>query len=302
MNGRTVIAAFVLVMMVSCTQKEDQRGAYLAKVGPTKITTTDLEKEYKTLPEFAQGLFQGPEGKEKFLDELVKKEMLYQEALKKGLDKDPEFKRKLEEFKKLTLIGQLLENEIEAKAGVTEQDVKEYYEQHKDELASVSQIRASHILVESKEEAEDVRRRIMKGEDFSAIARKVSIDKGSAENDGDLGYIRPGQLVPEFEDALSRLKAGEVSEPVKTKFGYHIIKVTEKKMGKPVEFEKVKNVIYQRLAAERQKDVFDSYIQDLRKNYKVEINKEALAKFAAQPEQGAEAPDETVSDKEESKK
>jgi peptidyl-prolyl cis-trans isomerase C len=265
----------------ACAKKEEQKGTYLAKVGNTKITQADLERELKNLPEFAQKLFEGAGGKEKFLDELIKKELLYQEALKKGLDKDAEYLRKVEDFKKLTLIGQLLDREIETKAKVTDQDVKNYYEKHKEDLTSVSQIRASHILVKTEQEAKKILERLKKGEDFAKIAKKSSIDPGSAKNGGDLGFFSSGQMVPEFEAAAARLNIGEISEPVKTKFGYHIIKVTDKKMGKPVEFEKAKNVIFQRLSAEKQKEFFDSYIEDLKKSYKVEINKQAIANLSA---------------------
>lgn len=301
MKKITVITLIVsFLVFAACAKKEEQKVPYLAKVGNTKITQADLEREIKRLPDFAQKLFEGTGGKEKFLDELVKKELLYQEALKKGLDKDAEYQKKVEEFKKLTLIGQLLEKEIEIKAKVTDQDVKEYYEKHKDELASVSQIRASHILVKTEEEAKKILERLKKDEDFAGIAKKSSIDTGSAKNGGDLGFFSSGQMVPEFEAAAARLKTGEISEPVKTKFGYHIIKVTDKKMGKPIEFEKVKNVIFQRLSAEKQKEFFDSYIEGLKKSYKVEINKDAVSKLGAEEEkkEGTQGKPETGEKKE----
>lgn len=270
----------LLFAFVACAKKEEKKGPYLAKVGSARITQTDLERELKNLPDFAQKIFEDKGGKEKFLDELIKKELLYQEALKKGLDKNAEYLRKVEDFKKITLIGQLLEKEIESKAKVSDQDVKDYYEKHKEDFASVSQIRASHILVKTEEEAKKVLGRLKKGEDFAKIAKKSSIDPGSAKNGGDLGFFSSGQMVPEFEAAAAKLKVGEISEPVKTQFGYHIIKVTDKKLGKPVEFEKVKNLISQHLSAEKQKEVFDSYIEELKKTYKVEINKEAVSKLA----------------------
>jgi EpsD family peptidyl-prolyl cis-trans isomerase len=286
-----ILAISVLCALVACAQKGEQKGPYLAKVGTIKITQADLERDIKNLPEFAQKLFEGAAGKEKFLDEMIKKELLYQEATKRGLDKDPEYVRKLEEFKKLTLIGQLLEKEIEAKAKVTEQDVKDYYEKHKAELAAVSQIKASHILVKTEGEAKKILERLKKGEDFAAIAKKNSIDPGSAQNGGDLGYFSSGQMVPEFEAAAAKLKQGEVSsEPVKTKFGYHIIKVTDRKKGNPIEFEKIKSVLFQRISAEKQKEFFDSYIENLRKTYKVEINKEAVSKLSAAEEKKEETP------------
>lgn len=278
-----IISVSLLLLFSGCAQKGEQKGPYLAKVGNSTITQADFEREMKNLPPFAQNLFVGPEGKEKFLQELVKKELLYQEALKKGLDKDPEYSKKLEDYKKITLITQLLEKELESKAKVTEQDAREYYEKHKNELASVSQIKASHILVKTEDEAKKILEKLRKGGDFATIAKQSSIDPGSAKNGGDLGYFSSGQMVPEFEAAALKLNPGEISEPVKTKFGYHIIKVTDKKMGKPLEYEKIKNALMQRITAEKQRDVFDSYIESLKKNYKVEINKDALAKLETSP-------------------
>jgi len=282
----------LLFAFTACAKKGEQKGPYLAKVGNTKITQADMERELKNLPDFAQKLFADSAGKEKFLDELIKKELLYQEALKKGLDKNAEFQSKVEEFKKLTLISQLLEKEIEEKTKVTEKDVKDYYEKHKEELASVSQIRASHILVKTEDEAKKIQERLKKGEDFAALAKKFSIDPGSAKNGGDLGFFSAGQIVPEFESAAAKLKPGEISGPVKTKFGYHIIKVTDKKMGKPVEFDKIQHALLQRLSAERQKEFFDTYIEDLKKTYKVEINKDAVSKLSL-GEEKKEKPEQT---------
>jgi parvulin-like peptidyl-prolyl isomerase len=162
--------------------------------------------------------------------------------------------------------------------------VKAYYEMHKDELESISQIRASHILVKTEEEAQKIAGRLKKGEDFATLAKKVSIDTASAKNGGDLGFFSAGQMVPEFESAAAKLKPGEISQPVKTKFGYHVIRVAEKKMGKPLEFEKIKSALFQRLSAEKQKDFFDSYIENLKKTYKVEINKEAVSKLGTEGE------------------
>jgi parvulin-like peptidyl-prolyl isomerase len=280
-----IILTFSFFAFAACAKKEDQKGPYLAEVGNVKITQANLERELKNLPEFAQKLFEGSSGKERFLDELVKKELLYQEAMKKGLDKDPEFRSKVEDFKKITLIGQLLEKEIELKTQVTDQDVKDYYEKNKEDFADITQIRASHILVRTEGEAKKILERLKKGEDFAKIARDNSIDTGSAKNGGELGFFSSGQMVPEFERAAARLKVGELSEPVKTQFGYHIIKVTDKKAGKPLEFKEVQNLIFQRLTAEKQKAFFDSYIEGLKKSYKVEINRDALSKLSSGEEE-----------------
>jgi peptidyl-prolyl cis-trans isomerase C len=282
---KVLVFLFAICLVFACAKKEEKKGPYLAKVGDTVITQADFEKEMKGLPEFVQKMFEGSSGKEKFLDELVKRELLYKEALKKGLDKDPEYLKKTEDFKKITLVGLLLQKEIESKAKVSDQEVRDYYEKNKEKFAPVTQIKASHILVKTEEEAKKILEKLKKGEDFAQLARKYSIDTASAKNGGDLGYFTRGQMVPEFEAAASRLKPGEISEPVKTKFGYHIIKVSDKKVGQVVEFEKVKDLISQNLVGEKQKQSFDSYIEGLKKSYKVEINKDALSKLAPSEEQ-----------------
>jgi len=275
-------------MVFACAKKEEKKGAYLAKIGDSVITQADFEREMKGLPEFVQKMFEGASGKESFLNELIKRELLYKEALKKGLDKDPEYAKKLEDFKKITLVGLLLQKEIEGKVKVSDQEVKDYYEKNKGKFAPVTQIRASHILVKTEEEAKQIEEKLKKGEDFAQLAKKYSIDTATAKNGGDLGYFSKGQMVPEFESAAMSLKPGQISEPVKTKVGYQIIKVTDKKMGQPVDFDKVKNLISQNLMAEKQKEVFDSYVEGLKKSFKVEINKEALSKLTPSEQQGME--------------
>lgn len=272
-----LLVLLVFALLISCAKKPEQKaGTYVARVGKTIITQEDVEKEFKGLPPQIQKVFDGKEGMERFVDELVKKEMLYQEAQKRGLENDPEFKKKLDEFKKLTLISALLEKEIEDKVKIGDKEARSYYDSHKEEFMTNNQIRASHILVRTEEEANSVLGEIKKGADFAKLAQARSIDTGSAKNGGDLGYFSRGQMVPEFEGAAFKLKVGEVSKPVKTQYGYHIIKVTEKKEGKPIEFEKIKDLVIQKLTAEKQKEVFDSYIEGLKKKYDTEIRKEAI--------------------------
>jgi parvulin-like peptidyl-prolyl isomerase len=279
---KLAIGLILTVALISCSKKGvEQKGPFLAKVGNATITEAEYDREFQALPAYAQQLFAGEQGKEKFLNEIINKEILYQEALKKGLDKTPDYQKKLEDFKKLTLVSELFEKEIMSKAKVSDQEVKEYYEKHKQDFAPTTQIRASHILVKTEDEAKKVLERLKKGEKFADIAKAVSIDSGSAKNGGDLGFFSKGQMVPEFEKAAASLNVGEISVPVKTQFGYHIIKVTDKKKGAVIEFDKIKDMISQRLSGEKQKEAFDQYLAELKKTYKVEINKDALSKPSA---------------------
>lgn len=279
---KIAIGLILTLALISCSKKgAEQKGPFLAKVGSATITQADYDREFNALPEYAQQLFSDEQGKEKFLSEIINKEMLYQEAIKKGLDKTPDFNKKLEEFRKLTLVTELFEKEIMASAKISDQEVKDYYDKHKEEFVPTTQIKASHILLKTEDEAKKVLARLQKGEKFGDIAKAVSIDTGSAKNGGDLGYFSKGQMVPEFEKAAASLNVGEISVPVKTQFGFHIIKVTDMKKGAPIEFENIREMLSQRLSGEKQKEAFDKYMEGLKKNYKVEFNKDASMKAAA---------------------
>lgn len=281
-----LVVIMTSVFLFSCAKKGEQKSGYIAKVGSATITQEDFNNELKGLPPQIRQMFDGPEGAEKFIDELAKREMLYQEAKKQGLEKSPEYQKKLDDFKKITLISTLLEKEIEEKAKVSEKDVKDYYDSHKGEFVANGSIRASHILVKTEDEAKKIAEQIKKGGDFAKIAKAKSMDTGSAKNGGDLGTFSRGQMVPEFEKAAFALKAGETSNPVRTQYGYHIIKVTDRKEGQALEFDKVKGMLTQKLTAGKQKEVFDSYITNLKKTYKVDVNKEAVAKITAGGDKG----------------
>jgi foldase protein PrsA len=136
------------------------------------------------------------------------------------------------QVKRMLKIDLLREKAATADIKVTEKELKEAYKTKKPE------IKASHILVQDEKTAKEVKAKLDKGEDFAKLAKEYSQDPGSAQKGGDLGYFGPGKMVPEFEEAAYKLKVGEVSEPVKSSFGYHIIKVTDKKELKP--FDKMK--------------------------------------------------------------
>ncbi|GBE36325.1 putative peptidyl-prolyl cis-trans isomerase Cbf2 precursor [bacterium BMS3Bbin07] len=274
------LAKFFLILLViaGCTKTPVESKApadYIAKVDGAYIMGKDLKKQFNALPDFMKTIYNNAEGKKKLADELVKKELIYLEAKKQGLEQSPEYLEKLKEFQKLSLISMLLTKEIEEKAKVTEEDVKKYYDTHPDEF-STDRARASHILVSTKEEADSLLKKLKAGEDFAALAKKNSIDKGSAAKGGDLGFFGRGQMVPEFEKTVFSMKKGEISEPVKTQFGYHIIKLTDLEKGEKAGFDKVKESLSKKLLTEKRRAAFDSYIEKLKNSYKVEINEDKL--------------------------
>jgi len=212
-------------------------------VGGTKITVGQWESIVAALPAQFQS-YARTAGKRAFAENLVQLNLLSAEAIKAGLDKTPKMLEQLK-FQRENMLAQAMFEDIQKTAKVDDKTVQEYYESHKNEYESIV---AKHILIRVKgapmpapdgrpelteeqalAKAQDVRKRLAAGGDFSAIAKTDSDDTGSAEKGGDLGEFHRGMMVPPFETAAFALKTGEISEPVKTPFGYHVIVVTEHK-------------------------------------------------------------------------
>jgi peptidyl-prolyl cis-trans isomerase C len=279
--SKKFLLVFLLLLTVSilsgCEQKGKSTGPALVKVGKSEITQDAFLKEISRIPEWAREQFTGKEGKEKLLDEIIKRELVYQDAKKMKLDKDPEYLEKVKEFEKMTLIALILKKEVEDKAKIDDAEVKEFFDKNADKFTIGTKIRASHILVETEDQAKKIRERINKGESFEKLAGTFSKDKGSASKGGDIGYFGSGQMVPEFERAVMGLKTNEISEPVKTRFGYHIIKLIDVAKGETASFEQSKEPIRKQLLAEKQKGLIDSYIGNLMKKTDIKKHEDALA-------------------------
>ena len=131
----------------------------------------------------------------------------------------------------------------------TEEELQEYYSENKEDFMIQERVRASHILLGNKDEAEDIRAELEDGASFSELAERYSVDTASAEDGGELGMFPRGSMVPEFEEIAFELEIGEISEPVETEHGFHIIKVTERQESEMREFDEVRDEVidqYQR--------------------------------------------------------
>src|ERR1700743_2697635 len=158
---------------------------------------------------------------------------------KKVADSD-EFKRRLAFARNRLLMDQLLANE--GKAATTDEAMKKVYDDAAKQIASEQEVRARHILVETEDEAKAIKAELDKGADFAELAKKKSKDPGASDG-GDLGFFTKDQMVPEFSEVAFKLEPGKISDPVKSQFGWHIIKVEEKRNRKPPDFEQVKSQI-----------------------------------------------------------
>jgi len=159
---------------------------------------------------------------------------------------------------------------IEPTIDITEKELKTYFKENKDNFSQEEQVQASHILVEDKETAKEVEKKIKKGEDFAELASEYSTDTASASNGGNLDYFGKGVMDESFEKAAFSMKADEISDPIKTDYGYHIIKVTGKKAAKEATFENSKDDVKTALMNEKINANYSTWLSSLYEDYEIE--------------------------------
>jgi peptidyl-prolyl cis-trans isomerase C len=282
---------FILLLLIpvafGCSQNSAPDSPAIAKVNKGAVTESDFLREVGRIPEWARSQFEAENGKDKFMDELIKKELIYQHAKKMKLDNNEEYLQKVREFEKLTLVALSLKKEVDDKVRIDETEIRAFFDENKDKFTVGTQIKASHILVKTEEEAKKAHQRILNGEKFEAVAKEVSIDKGSAEKGGDLGFFGRGRMVPEFERVALSLKTGEISAPVKTRFGYHIIRQTDIKMGDPASYDQSKEAIQRELVNQKRKKHFDTLIDKLKAESEITTDKDVLTGITLPWDKGA---------------
>jgi peptidyl-prolyl cis-trans isomerase C len=287
-----LVMILALAMLPGCAGEQAPDGPVLATVNKENITQDEILKQMKRIPEWARPQLQDAEGKSKFLDEMIKRELIYQEAEKMKLNNNEEFQAQVKEFKKMTLVQLILKKEVDEKVKVDNEEAKKFFDQNADKLTVGTKIKASHILVETEKEANDVLDKINKGRGFADLAKSLSKDSVSAKKGGDLGYFGRGQMVPEFERAALSLKPGEVSKPVRTRFGYHVIKLIDIKKGEPAKFEESKEAIMRQITMEKRKKIFDKFVDRLKADAKITQNDDAISALPLPWEPAAPSPAE----------
>ncbi|MGP0008405.1 MAG: peptidylprolyl isomerase [Methylocella sp.] len=197
------------------------------------------------------------------LDYLINSELVAQKALSEKADQNPEFAKKLAYYKEKLLMEGVLAQV--AKTAATDAAVKATYDEEVKKQKPETEIHARHILVATEDEAKSALKRIMGGEEFEKVAKEVSKDPGS--EGGDLGWFTKDRMVPEFADAAFKLDVGQMSDPVKSPFGWHLIEILDKREKTPPTFDQVKDQVSRYVVQKAQL----AYVTDLRKGAKIEI-------------------------------
>jgi peptidyl-prolyl cis-trans isomerase C len=234
----------------------------LAKVNGSEIRQSDVALAEEELgPSLAQ--MDPATKKDNVLGFLIDMKIVAKAAEDKKIENSDDFKRRLAFARGRLLMDSLLAGE--GKAAVTDEAMKKVYEDASKQITGEQEVHARHILVETEDEAKAIKAELDKGADFAELAKKKSKDPGASDG-GDLGFFTKDQMVPEFSAVAFALEPGKISDPVKSQFGWHIIKVEEKRSRKAPDFEQVKAQIETYVTRKAQAD----YVAKLREAAKVE--------------------------------
>lgn len=258
------------------------KGGIVARVGNETITAEELDKELKNLPAPFHPQFQNPQAKKQFLENMILQRLLTQEAERRGLDKDPDVDRQVKAYR-MNLLRQRLIQQIQTESPQpTDEEIKEFYAGHQSEFQTPERVRASHILVKTEAEAKKVMKELKRpGVTFTDAARKYSADQATKDRGGDIGYFTAGQPSLLSTVALSLGTIGDLSGPVQTPEGYHILLLTEKQPAVTRDLDSSREQIRQRFIAERRGGANTKFIEDLKKKSRVIVYDEALGTTSA---------------------
>lgn len=271
------ICAFILVSLgVTGCGRTEAKGDVLVRYDGGSVTKSDFQDALMSLPERVRevALLQ----KQDFLESLVSEKLLLQEAESRGIQHLADVQQVLRQARDRILVAKLIEEEVEVKSEVESNEIKSYYENNKQEFVSPFRLRASHILLRSRKEADEILKKIKKGESFEELAKKHSLDP-TAVKGGDIGYFRKGQLIPEIEEAAFALKKDEISDIIQSTFGFHVIKVTGEAKPQVKEFKLVEKEIEEKLTIEKKSGHFEDLVERLKKKADISFNEEAVDEF-----------------------
>ena len=244
----------------------------VATIGGQAITEADLTLAENDLDQqFAQ--LPPEQRRAAALSAIIEIRVLAAKAVENGLDKDPDFQKRTAFLQQRALHSEFVDKEVASK--VTDDEVRARYDKQMADTPPVNEVKARHILVKTNEEALEIVKQLDAGGDFEAIAKEKSADTGSGAQGGDLGYFGPGQMVPEFEKAAFALEIGAYTkEPVQSQFGWHVIKVEDKRAQQPPAFDAVKEEVRNLVFREN----YFAMVGDLRKAAKVDVTDPDLKK------------------------
>jgi peptidyl-prolyl cis-trans isomerase C len=251
-----------LLLLSGCAPPPDE--GVLALVNGRQITQTDFDIRWGELAEATRARYEKEGGKRLFLDELITRELLMQEARKLGLDQNDAIRDRAQRYREQLIIDELLKDRIKAKVELSKEELDAFYEKHAHELLTPLKVNVWQMLLPNISAAKDLEHQVNQGGDFSKFAQRYSIDGKTKAKGGDLGPYRKGLVVPEVDAVIHALKPDFISAPIKTDAGYYLVKITALDKEIIQADVAVRERLRQELLNEKRRKRFDGVIADIR--------------------------------------
>ena len=238
----------------------------LAKVGDKEISNLDIDSAIQGLDPYQAQQFQTEQGRKYVLEDLINQELLYMYAKDNKIDQDEAFRKEMAEIEK-NVLKQYVINQILTSVQVTDDEKRTFFEANKANFSNPPTANAKHILVDTEEKANEILAQIKAGEVTFEDAARAHSTCPSKDQGGDLGTFGRGQMVPEFEAATFAMEVGDISDPVKTQFGYHIIKLEAKNEESIPTYEEVADKVEKTLMFQKQGEVYQAKLNEVKAKF-----------------------------------
>ena len=254
---------FALASLAGCTDPP-QEEPVIAMINGRSITQAEFDIRWEELSQATRARYDKEGGKRRFLDELIMRELLMQEARKQGLDQSDEIREKTLRYREQLILDELLKDRIKTKVEVTKEELDAYLEKHANQLLANPKVQVSVMLLPNVYAAKDLKRQVEAGGNFTRFALRYSIDERSRAKGGDLGPYRKGLLEPELDALIPSLHPGALSDPIKTDKGYYLMKVSPLEPEILQADQATRERLRQELLAEKRRKRLDDVFAELR--------------------------------------
>lgn len=258
-----LLACFMLAFGGCAPPSQDS--PVLVIVNGKPITQREFDFRWSELPESTKVHYEKEGGKRKFLDDLIGRELLMQQARKLGLDQSQAVRERAQRYKEQLILDELLQQVLKNQTEIQKEELEAYYVAHGAVLPAAERIQAAQIVTHNEFAAKDIKRMVDEGMDFAKLAQRYSTDKETRSKGGDLGLYRKGSADPQVEAVLLRLRPGAVSAPIKTESGlFYIIKLISREPGDTKAVHALRERLQQELYGEKRRKQFEEYLANLR--------------------------------------
>lgn len=238
----------------------------LAKVGDKEISNLDVDSAIQGLDPYQAQQFQTEEGRKYVLEDLINQELLYMYAKDEKIDENEDFRKEMAEIEK-NVLKQYVINQILTSVEITDDEKLSFYEANKANFSNPETVNAKHILVDTEEKANEILAQIKAGDITFEAAAMANSTCPSKDRGGDLGEFGPGQMVPEFDQAVFAMEVGQISEPVQTQFGFHLIKLESKNEASIPAYEEIADKVEKTLMFQKQGEVYQAKLNEVKAKF-----------------------------------